>query len=110
MKVTVSGAVPLTDLMGEVDVGEHTLKSTVLLLHAGKRFVQSVADISVQLVTEVRPAGVYWHVEGISIVDPALGTFASLILRVAVLLSSARLRCGRFDSYNPARSLRIFDD
>ena len=53
----LSGMLALPDRAGEVDVVEHALQARVLLLQGRQGLVEPVADVVVQLVAQVLPAG-----------------------------------------------------
>ncbi len=61
----------LADGAGEVDVVEHALQAGVLLLQRPQGLVEPVADVVVQLVAQVLPAGPLGDEEGVLVV--ALG-------------------------------------
>jgi hypothetical protein len=57
----------VADLPVEVDVGEDALqRGGVLLLQRGERLVEAGADVLVDLVAEVPPAGALRDVEGVA--------------------------------------------
>jgi hypothetical protein len=70
----------LADGAGEVDVGEHTLQARVLLLQRRQGLVQPVADVMVQLIAQVPPAGALGDKEGVAVVALRIRPLLGLLL------------------------------
>lgn len=80
------GDLALTDLALEIDVGEDAIEAGgVGALELAEGDVEAVADVGLELVAEVRPAGLFWDDEGPAGVEVGhRGVFAGLLRADAV--------------------------
>ena len=73
------------DLTVEVDVLEYTLQGRVVNFECGKRLVQPAADLMMDRVTDVSPAGRGRHIESVLVIVGIISSEFGLLLAAALL-------------------------